>query len=376
MASTGHDYVTRLLVRRPTDAARFSGRVVVEPFNTSAGADLDAAWSVLRPRLVAQGDAWVGVTVRTTSLAPLAKADAARYQGLSLSSNGLEWDILAQVGVLARNGTVPLDGHDVEHVYLTGYSQSAIDVGTFLSAVAPRARQADGASVFDGYLVMGRSGSLTPLESGQALAPAFEHLPLGHSDVPVVELQTETDVLGFSEGYTSPSGAEVRGDDGPRYRLYEIAGSSHAVIPSCAGPPSTFPTASFGRAAYADLVAWVERHRTPPEAEPIETTSIGTVSVAARDGHGNARGGVRSPFVDVPLASYAGNDVPGVFCKLSGVARPFPAATAVELYRTAADYLAAFERSLDATIDAGFLLAGERAALLEDARALAAQAFA
>src|SRR5579862_1602531 len=34
-------YTTRILVRAPSRASRFSGRVVVEPFNTSGQADID-----------------------------------------------------------------------------------------------------------------------------------------------------------------------------------------------------------------------------------------------------------------------------------------------------------------------------------------------
>ena len=43
IAQTNVPYSTRVLVRYPKDASKFSGRVVVEPFNTSNnGTDLDA----------------------------------------------------------------------------------------------------------------------------------------------------------------------------------------------------------------------------------------------------------------------------------------------------------------------------------------------
>ena len=60
-------YTTRLLVRTPEDPAAFSGRVVVEPFNTSGGADADVIWRMIGPMLAESGDVWVGVTVRTNS---------------------------------------------------------------------------------------------------------------------------------------------------------------------------------------------------------------------------------------------------------------------------------------------------------------------
>ena len=43
------DYVTRLLVRQPADPQDFSGRVFVEPFNTSGGADADVLWAQIAP---------------------------------------------------------------------------------------------------------------------------------------------------------------------------------------------------------------------------------------------------------------------------------------------------------------------------------------
>ncbi len=48
MVSDGHRYVTRLLVRYPRQSARFSGRVVIEPFNTTYGVDRDALWLARR----------------------------------------------------------------------------------------------------------------------------------------------------------------------------------------------------------------------------------------------------------------------------------------------------------------------------------------
>ena len=47
--STGHKFVTRVLVRTPRDAADFSGSVWVEPLNTSGGPEADVIWSALAP---------------------------------------------------------------------------------------------------------------------------------------------------------------------------------------------------------------------------------------------------------------------------------------------------------------------------------------
>jgi hypothetical protein len=66
----------------------------------------------------------------------------------------------------------------------------------------------------------------------------------------------------------------------------------------------------------------------------------------------------------------SGDAPPGAsrICALFGTTVPFDDATLVGLYGDSAGYLAAFERSLDATIAAGFLLESDRHDLLDDAR--------
>jgi hypothetical protein len=376
-------YTTRVLVRAPTDPSKFSGRVLLEPFNTSVGRELDAGWGFLSDAVTDAGDAWVGVTERVSAVDALKEFDAQRYRPLALRSNGQAWDILTQLGALLAEGGArsPLPDFDAEHLYMTGYSQSGVEISTYASAIHPLANEPHGSSVYDGYLVMGRAASMTTLDSGKAALPPFEQRPMGPVDVPVVELLTESDVQGFSvPAYTNPGGATVRRDDADadddHYRLYEIPGAAHAPsIPGCDGGGTTFPNNWFIRAAYANLLAWTEAGTIPPTADRIETDKIDVVSEFARDEYGNARGGVRSPYLDVPISSYAGTDTPGPLCGLAGVETPLDDATLQSLYDDADDYLAQFEASLDATVAARFLLEGDTEAILTDARADAAERF-
>ena len=98
------DYVTRIIVRTPSDPAAFSGRVVVEPFNTSGGADRDVIWLMTDQMLVEAGDAWVGVTVRTNSGILMQDFDPERYAEVDVPANDVGWDILRQVGGLLKEG--------------------------------------------------------------------------------------------------------------------------------------------------------------------------------------------------------------------------------------------------------------------------------
>jgi hypothetical protein len=98
---------------------------------------------------------------------------------------------------------------------------------------------------------------------------------------------------------------------------------------------------------------------------------VDDVSKAADDPYGNAMGGVRSPVVDVPLVDYAVHAEGGPVCLLGGGETPLPPSALADRYPSLDAYLAEFTRSLDATIEAGFLREKGRAAILADARAKA-----
>ena len=84
-----------------------------------------------------------------------------------------------------------------------------------------------------------------------------------------------------------------------------------------------------------------------------------------------ARGGIRTPWVDVPTAVMSGLGQSGeTFAMLFGRTEPFDDATLSTLYPGGkAEYLDRFTASLDATIAAGFLLADDREEILEVAAA-------
>src|SRR5580698_866539 len=76
-------YTTRVLIRRPAQAAKFSGTVAVEMLNPSNLFDLNIGWAISHKRFVADGDVWVGVTAKPVSVVALKNFNAARYAALS-----------------------------------------------------------------------------------------------------------------------------------------------------------------------------------------------------------------------------------------------------------------------------------------------------
>ncbi len=374
VAGSGHAYVTRVLARYPKELSRFSGRVLIEPFNTSFGIDLDALWLNVAPLLQAQGDAWIGISVRAWSSEELKRRNAQRYVDLDIGSNELVWDMLRAIGTLVKQGdeNSPLRHLQVRHVYLGGYSQSSLDAATFAAAFG---------TVYDGYFPAAHAASLTPLALGEGLIP-FEYAPMPPVGVPVIDVQPQSDVEGFAfDEFVNPGSASVRRPDSDtaadRFRLYEIAGAPHAAkIAGCDGDGSSFPMPPFVRAALYHLFRWAEDDIAPPTAPRIELEIDDTVARAAVDRCGNARGGVPSPFLDVPIARYEAHSTPGPVCALAGREKVLRYEVLAARYGDAENYLAAFTASLDKIIQAGFLLEADRAEILEAQTAKAKSAFA
>jgi hypothetical protein len=378
-------YTTRLIVRAPSDPKKFSGRVMIEPMNTSGGGDADAGWGFVGSRLMQNGDAWVGVTVRSSSDPLLKTADPVRYASINIPTSSVAWDVLAQVGQAVRTGgaTGPLGALKAKHMYMTGYSQSAIDVATYAGAINPLATEANGKPLYDGFLVMARAASLTPLQPGTAGLPAFEFEPVGKGSSPIVEVESEGEVAGFTTPvYSNPSAASVRRPDSDKpsdeFRLYEIPGGSHVLKGSGCDHPNgtTFPMMYFEHAALEHLYAWSEHGTAPPEAPRIKATAIGPVTTFAVDDNGNAIGGVRSPFVDVAYSTYGSNDAPGPLCALAGYETPLPATQLQSTYKSLEAYTKQFTKSLDTAIAAGTFLKDDRTAILAYNQPIAAQRFA
>ena len=110
-SQTNVPYTTRLLVRYPTNPAKFNGTVVFEWLNDTTGSDQDPVWSNIYEQALADGFAYVGVTAQKPGMDDLRTLDPQRYGSLGDSGDGQSYDIFTQAAqVVKANSSTLLGG--------------------------------------------------------------------------------------------------------------------------------------------------------------------------------------------------------------------------------------------------------------------------
>lgn len=378
-------YRTRILVRYPATAAAFSGTVVVEWLNVSGGVDANPDYVSFAEELTRQGHAWVGVSAQLIGVAGgpvlvpapgaeelagkgLKGIDPARYGSLEHPGDGYAFDMFTQVARALREGAPALGGLRPQWVIAAGESQSAFALVTYYNGVQPLTR------AFDAFLVHSRGSTSLPLvgpgEYADLLAAFGTPATILRTDLdtPVLDVQAENDVTGIL------TSVAARQPDHDRFRLWEVAGTSHADahllgpiadLIDCGQPVNDGPLHLVAKAALRKLDEWVRTGGPPPEAPRLEVTSDAPPQIR-RDADGIAMGGIRTPPVDVPVVVLSGvaGPNPSIICILLGSTTPLPDARLAALYASPASYLEQFETAADDVIEAGFVLEEDRDALL------------
>jgi len=365
--TAGAPYTTRILVRAPSDPAKFSGVVWVEMNNPSRGWDVEVEWPTVQEKVMRDGDAWVAVTVKPNVIASLKRIDPERYARLAMDNplppeqqtcgklpnedgydenlsklyeNGLTWDILSQTAALVRSKSKdnPLRAYDVRYVFATGESQTGFFLNTYGANFAEDAKLENGHTVYDGLVSVSGAGRPVPINQCATAAAANEprsQLPAKH--MPFMRIDAQGDIFQLGS-HLWPAADSDAPDAG--YRIYELAGAPHGPswivnyqppaneivragkgawdVPYAYGgaepKANHLPRQYIEPAMFANMERWVIKGIAPPRAEPIHVkdgvgsqTSLFNETINAsfeKDEHGNVLGGVRSANVDVPIATY------------------------------------------------------------------------
>ncbi len=429
-------YVTRILVMRPRDAARFGGNVEVTVLNASLNVDFGGPTDFAR--MVKQGDVWIGITTKAVTANALKKFDPARYASLDWSNpappekrcanptmiptymaggkevlaamakagiksswpeyeDGLVWDMLGQLGLLLKSDqrSAILPGFAKPFVYMTGVSQSAIYIRTWIAGFHDRYRTADGNPAYDGYLGIVGPSMIRINQCADDVSLEDPSQKLTPPDVPFISISSEGEM--WQARYTRQPDAFTRKGG---IVSYVVAGSSHmaanvpgltpdklnfASIPdmmkagaqfgAAASSSKIVPGGAFAndfvwqplqRGAFRNLEAWARKGIRPPRALMI---AVDVKSEIKRDANGNAIGGLRMPYIDAPTAAHTGYITPGGMGGVMGYKRPFPAAKLKALYPDHAAYVAKFNAATDRLVKARWISVEDAGAMKKAAAA-------
>jgi len=420
-----HPYQTRIVVRRPRQAARFNGTVIVEWYNVSQGHDGEYEWFQSYAHLMRAGYAWVGVSAQAVGVNALREWSPNRYGTLDVSRGGtiigdaLSYDIFSAAG-LAIRGKANRDvmgGLRAQRLVAAGHSQSAGRLYTYFHSVHPLTSK-----IFDAVLLHGGGGRVS-----QDL------------NVKVFKYLDESDVAGQ---------ANARMRDSNNYRQWEVAGTSHldaqfsrsmaalglrvsGMRPVEGSPPIGGPSISGGEkgngppgngtgaenegitggcaqmpfsrvpsyhvlnAAFDAVHRWLADGAAPPTAPPIELRqlpasplppgdagrgrgNVGPRWEIVRDELGLARGGIRLAAVAAPIARNTGDNVGSAGaaasgernCRLMGSWEPFDAARVLALYPTKDAYVRRVRETTEANLKAGYITRWDAEATIREAESV------
>jgi hypothetical protein len=320
--------------------------------------------------------------------------DPERYGTLSVASDDDSYDIFSQAARSvgpgradddAVDGPDPLGGLEVRRLVAQGASQSAARLATYLNALQPRH------GLFDAFFLLMYFGGGTPLEVGDALmtvAAAEEGSgPLIPEGLNVLRDDLEVRVMVVNTECEATSCFGVRQPDSEHYRYWEIAGASHVTLQGIisSGPrmerdfgfslPIDDAMRAVNQVSPAPVVdaglhhlqAWLTEGVAPP-VQPLIAIA-GDPPAIVRDTDGIARGGIRLPAVEVPVAhNSAQQRSPDIFSRLVGRSEPFTVDDVRARYGSRDGYLERYRAALDAAMAASVVLPRDVEGLLDEAR--------
>lgn len=392
-------YKTRILVRKPS-SNKFSGRVFVDIYNASNGYDIEDVWRRSYQYYLENGHIYIGITSKPINVLSLKNFDYERYHTLNWTAKesapmpstvdhsmsipgteeGLIWDMISQLGNLVRSKQAPfLKSYQIENVYLTGQSQSGMYINTYVYFFHSYLTH-----IFDGYLNIVGAGVMRDLNQYENMGKQFsarKQLIPKNLQTPFILLSSHGDINLFdSFGDRSDVLREMKKEN-KKIRHYELTSSPHTDPASPLIPDNTeivktknlpkildgeyeYEVNSIQLSYYVNSVSeylhsWAVKGIEPPTNLEIERDEDG---VPIKDEHGNGVGGLRNPYIDVPIASYHPNalanpnQINQAVGNVNGSMNYFDSEKLGALYKNEEDYLKQFETNVSEQVKAGWLL--------------------
>ena len=377
-------YKNRILVRRPVRSEQFSGRVYVDILNATNNFDFEDLWQRIYAWCVKNGHAYVGITSKPVNVQALKLFDKKRYESLQWPQveengkvqmqEGAFWDILTQIAeALWYGADSPLKSFGIKRLYLSGQSQSGAYLNTYLANFYELTKKK---KIFDGFINLVGVQFSRPV--GQDTLPLhFGYREAFQTDVPYLGITSEGDYelfKNFQAGDVKDHIPENGNTEQNKCRYYEVGGAPHYDIEcpviicnndikKAGGTPpvlelekgqelNRFPLRCYITALLEKLHIWVEYRIVPEEAKLFRKDSEGHLCY---DQYGNVQGGLRSPFLDLPVAKYRANgDRPETeaigFCEWMSEKEFY------QNYTSVPDYMNRFTTYVSKQVESGWLL--------------------
>jgi len=409
-------YTTRILVRRPKDPLKQSDFAVLEIFNYAGPERAFAGWGFCGEYMLSRGDVWVGITIKQNAVNGLKQFDPKRYGDLGFPNpvpkekrrpvysmigrtpgedaqnyeSGLAYDAMGQVAALlkSRDSRNPLFRNGVSRKpakYVIGMGASGCDLSLYAAALQPFLTTDGTHPCFDGFHIhmTGYPGSIS---NGETRFEACDDRCKIMTNVPLVWTQTMGDMRG---GGVHPSYSYMyRWPDsdlpGRQHRQYEIAAAPLGLLCDRACTPCDEDVERYTgkptgkketleedgeilffyvlRAVLDALKKWIRDGVPAPKSQYLEMKGEYPDADFVLDEHGNPKGGVRSPYVDVPVKTYTWIDDFSIFNQIT----PFSDEKLKSLYGSREEYLKKVIISTMKMVADGYLLAEDAPSILFD----------
>jgi hypothetical protein len=289
--------------------------------------------------------------------------------------DSFSYDMYSQAGQLVRSPSGPLQGLKIKKVIAVGESQSAFRMVNYVNGIHPVAK------VYDGYLIHSRGS----IDTGGLSQPPQPNIPTpgdaairADIDVPVltsrrkaISRSSATSARGRTTRRTSASGKSPAPRMPIRTRLWSArpttatrrasSTSSHRPLRSRASSTAPHPSTrarsiSCSRRRSPRSNKWVRKGKAPKSAPRLEVNAGPPVTIVT-DEHGNGVGGIRTPQVDVPIATFTGQQSGSILCMLFGTTTVFTDAQLAALYPSHKDFVSKYKKAIKRSQKAGWILA-------------------
>lgn len=405
MTQTPRPYTNRMLIRRPADPTKASGRVYIEILNATNQYDFEDLWQRIYRWCVQNNHIYVGITSKPCNIQSLKKYDPERYQKLTWPASsgalsqppyspmeeGAFWDILTQTVALLRFETdSPLKAYSLKQWYLAGQSQSGAYLNTYLANFYPVLKTAGYPKLYDGFV------NLVGVQFSRGLGQESLNLKFHYredfsTDVPYLGITCEGDYSLFGQfdaGDLAEHCPQNSAAEESKCRYYEIGGAPHfdilcpvilsneevrraggtplAVPRETASMQNDFPLREYIVALLEKLHRWATEGIAPETAPSFAKDAKGCLK---RDPCKNVLGGLRSPYLDVPTAQYiASNPAPGQ--EATGLCLWMSPEEFSQRYGDLENYLKLFREAMEQQVKDGWILPedGQRLLRLQEKR--------